>query len=425
MANFMNVLKPTPFGFYDSDPSYQVDADKVVVFVLRKLGEDVLSVELTKKEIWACFEEATLAFNSLMIEYQAKSNLSSLLGSPTGSYNAQTNFSTINLTNTYIRPTLEFLVRQAEPYAAEVGYGGIQDTYSGSITLIAGKQDYNLYTDLKDDSGTPLASYMPSGSTGKMKIHEVFHEPPAGYVYNSNTNGSLANFAAAGFPIESYTAGTRFYVLPLFEDVLRAGMMEAAARVRRSHYSYKIAGRFIRILPVPGNMIENYNDKLWIRMSYPMSGAPSILQSDILSGSSTISGSINVFQTFPDGTIFGVSNPANIPYGLIDYKSLNPWAKNWVYQYTLALAKELLGLIRSKFKNFPIPGGELTLNGDDLIEQARADKESLMYGEGGLIAKLDGLTYDKLAELDALRAENLQKQLNYLPMPPGWIIKMG
>lgn len=422
MANFMNVLKPTPFGFYDSDPSFQSDADRVIVFVLRKLGEDVLSVELTKKEIWACFEEATLAFNALMIEYQAKSNLSSLLGSPTGSYNAQTNFSTINLTNAYVRPTLEFLVRQAEPYAAEVGYGGIQDTFSGSITLQSGRQDYNLYTELKDDSGTPLASYMPSGSTGKMKIHEVFHHAPIGYVYNSNLAG---NFLANGMPIESYTPDTRFYVQPLFEDVLRAGMMEAAARVRRSHYSYKIAGRFIRILPVPGNMVSGYNDKLWIRISYPMSGAPSLLQTDVLTGSSAASGSLNIYQTFPDGTIFGVSNPANIPYGLIDYKSLNPWAKNWVYQYTLALSKELLGLIRSKFKNFPIPGGELTLNGDDLIEQARSDKEALVYGEGGLIAKLDGLTYDKLAELDALRAENLQKQLNYLPMPPAFIIKMG
>jgi len=422
MANFMNVLKPTPFGFFDSDPAYQVDADKVVVFVLRKLGEDVLSVELTKKEIWACFEEATLNFNALMIEYQAKSNLSSLLGSPTGSLNTNTNLSSINLTNTYVRPTLEFLVRQAEPYAAEVGFGGIQDTYSGSITLDMGRQDYDLYTELKDDSGTPLAALMPSGTAGKMKIHEVYHFAPLQYVFNSNL---ASNFVAQGLPVESYIPDTRFYVLPLFEDVLRAGMLEAAGRVRRSHYSYRISGRHIRILPVPSNMVPGYNDKLWIRISYPMSPAPELLITGSVSGSALPFGNINVFQSFPDATIYGVSNPANVPFGLIDYKSLNPWSRNWIYEYTLALAKELLGLIRSKFKNFPIPSGELTLNGDDLIEQAREDKDSLLNGDGGLRATLDGLTYANLAEQQATLAESLQKQMNYLPMPPAYIIRMG
>jgi hypothetical protein len=66
---------------------------------LRKLGEDVLSVELTKKMIWACFEEATLYFNAIMIEYQAKSNLAYLLGSPTGSIDPTTGKYQLNLVN--------------------------------------------------------------------------------------------------------------------------------------------------------------------------------------------------------------------------------------------------------------------------------------------------------------------------------------
>lgn len=423
MATFMTTMRPTTFGFYDSDPAFQADADKIVTFVLRKLGEDVLSVELTKKEIWCCFEEATFNFNALMIEYQAKSNLSSLLGAPTGSWNSSTGFSSINLTNAYVRPTLEFLVRQAEPYAAEVGFGGVQDTYSGSITLTVGKQDYDLYTELKDDSGTPLASLMPSGSTGKMKIHEVYHFAPLQYVFNSNL---ASNFVAQGLPVESYIPDTRFYVLPLFEDVLRAGMLEAASRVRRSHYSYRISGRHIRILPVPNNMVPGYNDKLWIRMSYPMSPAPDLFITGVLSSSSTPGGgSSSVYQTFPDGTIFGASNPANVPYGLIDYKSLNPWSRNWIYEMTLAHAKEILGYTRNKFKNFPIPSGELELNGAELIEQAREEKENLLNGEGGIREMLESLTYTNLAEQEALRAESLQKQLNHLPMPPSWIIRMG
>jgi hypothetical protein len=423
MANFMQTMRPCPFGFYDSDPAFQVDADKMIVFVLRKLGEDVLSVELTKKQIWACFEEATLAFNALMIEYQAKSNLTSLLGSPTGSLNNETNFSQINLTNTYVRPTLEFLVRQAEPYAAEVGYGGITDTFSGSIALVEGRQDYDLYTELVDEAGTPLASLMPDGSSGKMKVHDVFHEAPAQFVFNSNMGINFAGFTGPG---EGYAgvANATFYVLPLFEDVLRSGMLEHAARVRRSHYSYRLSGRNIRIFPMPARLIPGLNDRLWIRISYPQSAAASLQYNQALT-SSLASGSLNVMQTLPDSTIFGVSNPGNVPYGLIDYKSLNPWARYWIFEFTLALAKELLGLTRSKMKNIPIPSGDLQLNGEDLITQAREDKEKLLEGDGGLRGRLEALTYDKLAEINALKAENEMKQMRMLPMPPSWIIKMG
>ena len=46
-------------GFvFDSDSDFISDADSMVTFVKRKLGDDILSVELTKKQVWACFEES-------------------------------------------------------------------------------------------------------------------------------------------------------------------------------------------------------------------------------------------------------------------------------------------------------------------------------------------------------------------------------
>lgn len=129
-------------------------------------------------------------------------------------------------------------------------------------------------------------------------------------------------------------------------------------------------------------------------------------------------------QTFSDSTIYGASNPANVPYGLIDYKSLNPWARYWIFEFALALSKELLGLIRSKLKNIPIPTGDLQLNGEELIQQAREDKEKLLEGDAGLRARLEALTYDKLSELQATKAENEMKQMKMLPMPPTWSITM-
>lgn len=427
MASFNQTLHPTSFGFFDSSPVFQADADKIVTFVLRRLGEDVLGVELTKKIIWTCFEEATLAFNGKIIEYQAKSNLSTLLGQPTGSVNPNnstqnTALLSINLTNTYVRPNLEFLVRQAEPYAAEVGYGQSMDTYSGSITLTQGVQDYNLYTSLVDSTGTPLTSYMASGSMGRMKVVEVFHFGPVQYVYNSNL---ASNFIASGMPVESFVPDTRFYVLPLFEDVLRAGMLEAAQRIRRSHYRYRLTGRSIRIFPTPSNLIPNFNDKLWIRVAFPPSAAPGVIGTSFNEGTLGVSGSFGQLPAIQDSTLFGTSNPANVPFGLINYDSLNPWSKWWIYEYTLACCRETLGLIRSKFKNFPIPNAELTLNGEELVTQGREDKETLLNGDKGLTATLDQLTYDKLAQLDLARAKAMAEQMTLLPFPPNSVLSTG
>lgn len=422
MANFLNTLNPTSFGFYDSDPIFQKDADKIVTYALRKLGEDILSVELTKKQIWSCFEEATLAFNSHIIEYQAKSNLSSLLGQATGSIDPNnptenTADMSVNLTDNYVRPNLEFLIRQAEPYAAEIGFGQSLDTFSGSIQLKRGQQDYDLYTDLKAPDGTPMSQLMPSGSRGRMKVVEVFHHGPIQFVFNSNL---ASNFIASGMPVESYVPDTRFYVLPLFEDVLRAGMLESAQRVRRSHYRYRIAGRSLRIYPIPNNLIPNFSDKLWVRVAFPPSVAPGVTG---VSGS--LSAGLGELDAIPDDTLFGASHPANIPFGLIKYRTLNPWAKHWIFQYTLACCKELLGLIRDKFKNFPIPGADLQLNGSDLIQQAREDKQNLITGEGGLLTTLNSLTYDKLAEIEATKAEFEMKKLQMLPFPPKYNISFG
>lgn len=419
MANFIEVLRPTPFGYYDSDPVFQKDADSIVTFILRRLGEDVLGVELTKKMIWASFEEATREFNGILVEYQTKSNLSNLLGIPTGSIDSQTGFSNINLSNTYVQQNLSFLSDLAAPYASLIGFGQSQESYSGSIVLSNGKQDYDLYTELVDTSGTPIYNLQPSGSVTRLQVYEVYHFAPVQYVFNSNL---ASNFVANGLPVESYIPDTRFYVLPLFEDVLRAGMLKEAQKIRRSHFSYRMSGRNIRIFPTPTNMIDGINNRLFIRVGFRQSPVSTLNSTLVASGTS--GGAINAGSgpNFMDQTLFGTNGPFNAPYGPVAYKSLNIWARNWIAQYALAVSTEQLGRIRSKFKNFPIPGAELTLNGDDLIQQAREDKEKLL---SSIKESLDNLTYDKIAEREANKAEMMVKQLSYVPIPPSWVLKMG
>jgi hypothetical protein len=62
----------------------------------------------------------------------------------------------------------------------------------------------------------------------------------------------------------------------------------------------------------------------------------------------------------------------------MNYDTLNGPAKRWILKYFLACCRETLGDIRSKYQTIPIPGSELTLNGDALKQEAQQEKEQLI-----------------------------------------------
>lgn len=386
MSSFAYTQKPTPFSFFDTDTDFQQEADAMVTFVKRKLGDDILSVELTKKQIWACFEESFLEYGRIINEADAKSQLSNLLGYSTGS----------NKTGLFPKQNLEFLLRMAEPYSMEAGIGGSYNEVSGSITLEYKRQDYNIYDELKDGDGNLIVSSSKNSPRTKMRIKEVFHfSPQAAYRFFDTT--SAVNYLNNEFSFESFTPETVFYVLPVFEDVLRAGQMDISNRVRKSNYSYRVIGENIRIYPMPTVLTGSSStaQKLWIRVAF----SPDPYNPDI-----------------QDDTIYGVSNMSNVPFGRMNFSKTNSVGRQWVREYTLALCKELLGQVRSKFASVPIPSGDLSLNGGDLISQGREDQTRL---RDQLVELLDSLTYGKLIESQATDAENIMRTLKAMPMPLG------
>ena len=282
----------------------------------------------------------------------------------------------------------------------EAGIGGSYDMISGSIQLEQGKQDYDIYQDLKNAAGDVIfnsGSNAIAGRKTKLKVSEVFHfSPQSAYRFFDTT--SAINYLNNEFSFESFTPETIFYVLPVFEDILRAGQLDLSNRVRRSNYSYKLIGTKVRVFPTPSDVNPK---KLWMRVMYhpdPLSPA------------------------YQDDTTHGVSNLSNIPFGNLRYNKINSIGRQWIRQYTLALSREQLGLVRSKFSTVPIPGSDLTLNGTDLVSQGREDKTKLITE---LKEMLETLTYDKLVETAASRAESIQKQLKFVPMPNGKAIFMG
>ncbi len=383
MATFANTSSPTPFGIYDSESDFRTDANSIVTFVKRKLGDDILSVELTKKQIWGNFEEATLEYSAILNQYQAKSQLVNFLGFATGSIMSGSE-------EKYIRENLEFLGRFAEPYAMEAAIGGSYNSISGSIQLEVGRQDYDIYTELSGANGGLF-----NNTKGKIKVEEVFHyNPQAAYRFFDTT--SAINYLNNEFSFESFTPETVFYILPVYEDLLRGGQLDLSNRVRRSNFSYKIMGTNFRIYPIPTKASE-----LFLRIrQYPDPTSPA----------------------YRDDTIHGVSNINNLPFGNVQYNRINSIGRQWIRSYTLAISMEQLGYIRGKFGSIPVPNSDVTLNSSDLISNGRSDRDTL---KEKLRELLDSMTYDKLIEIQSTRAEMIQKQLKYVPVPNGKAIFLG
>jgi hypothetical protein len=108
-----------------------------------------------------------------------------------------------------------------------------------------------------------------------------------------------------------------------------------------------------------------------------------------------------------------ITNPSNVPYENPNYNYINSVGRMWVYQYTLALCREILGYVRGKYSTVPIPGSEVTLNQQDLLTDARQTKEALLTQ---LRETLSATGRQTQLEKQAANAENLNKTLTNVPM---------
>ncbi len=346
-ASFVDVYQPTPFGIFDADPDFQRDADGMVRFVYSKLGGRILGIEMTNKDVYASLEEACLEYSAVVNSYQARSVLPGIIGTATGS---------IQTTGILPRYNLNQALREADAYSAESLVGGTRKLYSASIVLSAGQQIYDLQG-LLSSSGT----IQPNE---RIQLEQLFYFGPtvAPYAYMDSTNP--VSFLNNEFQFESYSTDTRFYMLPVWQDILRAQQMELGQRVRRSNYSYEVINNVLKVFPVP-TITTRLHFTYYIKNENPYSD--------------------------PTLSAIGVTtNIANAPFGNMPYNGINALGKGWIRRFALALAKEVLGQVRSKVSDIPIPNGNLSLNGLELINQAR-DEQNVLRTE--LKETLDYMTY--------------------------------
>ena len=114
--------------------------------------------------------------------------------------------------------------------------------------------------------------------------------------------------------------------------------------------------------------------------------------------------------THLDGT---VTDPSNVPYKFITYEEINAHGRQWIRRYTLALAKELLGIIRSKYASMPLPNGEVTMDGEALKAEGREEQQQLTEE---LTNFFDSVSLSEQAKIEQETAEAQQQVLNKAPL---------
>jgi hypothetical protein len=363
----------TPFGFYDADARFQTDADKVVKWCAQRLGYPIENIELQDIQFYTAFEEAITVYGNEVYQWKIRENYISMEGSATGSA----------LNNQVITPNLAATIRIASTYGSEAGSGGTVTYYTASLPITAGNQNYNLNT-----WASASASLQPGDS---IEVKTVFQQtPPAIVRYFDPYAGTGTGIQSLleTFNFGSYSPGVNFMLMPLNFDLLKLQAIELNDQVRKSAYSFDLINNQLRLFPIPvtdATLLFHYIKK-------------SERNSAFISGSAT-----NL-----------VTNVSNVPYNNPVYSQINSVGKMWIFQYTLALVKEMLAYVRGKYTTVPIPGSEVTLNQADLLTDARAEKIALLEQLRGT---LEDSSRTKQLEKRSMDEEYVQKTLNNIPLP--------
>ena len=186
------------------------------------------------------------------------------------------------------------------------------------------------------------------------------------------------------------TPAVQFMMMPIYADLLRIQAIEFNDQIRKSAYTFELVNNKIRIFPKP---TKNYK----LHFHYLVKSERD-----------------NPLQTRYGETSDVVSDYSNVPYNFMQYRFINDVGKQWIRKYGLALSKELLGMIRSKYGSIPVPGAETTLDGDTLRGEASAEKEALVTD---LRENLEAASRKMMLEADSDEATRLQEKLQKVPLP--------
>jgi hypothetical protein len=365
----------TPFGLYDSDSDFQTEAPQFATWCAKRLGYPIVDIELQDTQFYACLEESISEYSAQVNQFNIRDNLLHLKGQPSSS----------NFTHKRVKSTLSEVVFISEEYGQEVGVGGTVDVKRTAVSVNSGSQTYDLNTVISEASHSGEA----------IEVKSVFYEarPAVTRYFDPYASTGFGTYNMMdGFGFGSYSPAITFVLQPIYADLLRIQAIEFNDQIRKSAYSFDIKNNNLRIFPIPTE-----SGSLWI--DYVLTSDRDNPLRTRFSGSS-------------DDTV--VSDYSNAKYDFMVYSNINDVGKQWIRKYTLALSKELLGIIRSKYGTIPIPNSEVSLDGDTLRAEATAEKETLIEQ---LRETLEQTSRKALLEAQKDESEFQQETLKKVPYP--------
>ena len=380
-SSALQVTGSTPHGIYDSDSEFQNDSLTTCKYVAQKLGHPVMQLEFNSGSIYACFEEAVSEYSQQINHYNTKNwmwehygNTSTTTGmSSTGSHAPETPIGGLSL------------FTLSEQYGQAVNVGGNATMFTGSITLSASKQVYDLPTE------STLESNVDEAGGDRIEVQRVFNQGPAAiskfYDPFAGTYDNIELLDSFGFG--NVSPAVSYILRPISYDLARANAIETNDLVRKSAYSFELINNKLRIFPRPES--DDAGNKIYFHY-YKRDDKT------------------DVTQLYTNNK---VSDPSNIPYKFITYSEINSMGRNWVRKYTLALAKELLGIIRSKYASLPLPNGEVSMDGEALKSEGREEKANLLEE---LNTFLEAVSKKEQAATEQEVANAQQEVLNKAPL---------
>lgn len=382
----------TPFGFFDADTSFQTEADSFAKFAANHVGYPIMDVELIDINFYTAFEAAVIEYSNQVNQINIVNNLINTLGVDTGS-----DFLTDDgFTGALVKGNLSYITQLSKAYGTEADSGGDVRWYSASLDVQDGKQTYSIREAVSASLGIEVAD------TDGIEIRKVLHNtPPAIIRYFDpfvGTGMGTQNMMDA-FDFGGFSPAVNFMMMPLHMDLFRIQTIEFNDRIRKSAFSFDIHGDDLRIYPVPGTqgtISTPFYDKVWFEFVYEKDKR----NSGLLFGNTALLNGV-------------VTDASNIPYTYQKYTNINDMGRSWIYRYGAAIIKETLGYVRSKYSTVPIPGGDVTLNGGDLVSQGQSEKETLITQ---LKEFLDKLTKEQMLTRQNAEATQQMEILGKVPL---------
>jgi hypothetical protein len=311
----------------------------------------------TESQIDYAIDESVEEMSSILTRWAINNHIGNTLGLPSDQ----------DFTLRWVAQDFGFNLTFASAYSEQVGLRGSTDMNKDFITLSAGVQTYDI---------------APNRKVNEVIWHmqnQIVHS-----VGNAIGTGAWTNqefgWDYMGYPVS--------YVRPIWHTVLAAQMMEVSKRVLLSDFSMKIIHNQLTLYPCPQQ--ADAGDLLWY-FYYDTAD-------------------LNRYSGQTKNSL--VSNPGTVTMNQIQYDEMNSYSQHWIKAHSLALSKQILGRIRSKFSSIKIPDDEVTMDGEILLSEG-IDEQQTMRAD--LIEMLDSLNLGTLLEGSADDAENLHRQLQFIP----------